>query len=63
MRVGLKLKVVALPVLVGMFSAYQAGCAGTIGGGTQTSTPSANAVTMPLAPSNVAASAGNAQVA
>jgi hypothetical protein len=62
MRVGLKLKVVALPVLVGILSAYQAGCAGTIGRGTQTSTAPANAETMPLAPGNVAATAGNAQV-
>jgi hypothetical protein len=62
MKVGLKLKVCVLPVMIGMFSAYQAGCAGTIGEGTQTSTAPANAVTMPLAPSNVAATAGNAQV-
>ncbi len=62
MRVWLKFKVGVLPVLIGIFSVYQAGCAGTIGGGTKTSSTPANALTMPLAPSNVAATGGNAQV-
>src|SRR6185369_7331012 len=55
-------KVALLLVFVGIYSVYLAGCTGAADAGPRVSGTPENALTVPLMPSNLAATAGNAQV-